>query len=83
MDKKQKNETDAFVIEAIARREQLESDGITCRHEKQQPIKSPEFNENFIGTEIEQLWNFIENNGTQKPIWCKGTVVSVSSNKKR
>ena len=50
---KYKDETDAFVIEAIATREQLEKDVITCRHEKQQPNKPPEIIENFIGTEIE------------------------------
>lgn len=62
IDQKQKNESDTFVIDVIARREQLESDGITCQHEKQQPVLALEFSENFIGTEIEQLWYFTEHN---------------------
>ena len=82
LDNKEKGESDAFVIAAMARRKQLERDGFLCRHEKQQPKQPPELNEDFISTNIEQLWNFTKNNGTPERIWCKGTVVSVSNNRK-
>ena len=70
------------MIAAVAKRDQLERDGFLCRNEKQQPKQPPELNEDFIGTNIEQLWNFTKNNGTTECIWCKGTVVSKSNNEK-
>ena len=82
LDKKQNDQSDSFVIAAVAKRDQLEREGILCRHETQQSKESPEQNEEFIGTNIEQLWNFTETDGSTKNIWCKGTVVGVSNNKK-
>ena len=75
MDNKQKDQSDAFAIAAVTKRDQLERDGILCRHEKQQPKQAPKLNEHFIGTNIEQLCNFTKNNGTTVHMWCKVTVV--------
>ena len=80
LDKKHKDKADAFVLDIIASREQIEMDGISDRSEKKYPNKLPIFDETFIGTKIEQLWEFAEVDGITKLIWCKGTVVSVSSN---
>ena len=78
LDKKQKGQLDSFVIAAVAKRDQLERNGILCRHETQQQNQPPKQNEDFIGMNIEQLWNFTENDGSIEPIWCKGKVVNVS-----
>ena len=41
LDNKMKERSDSFVIAAVAKRDQLERDGIQYRHEKQQP-KEPQ-----------------------------------------
>ena len=70
------------MIVAVAKQDQLERDGILCRHETQQSNEPPKQNEDFIGKNIEQLWKFTENDGSTERIWCKGKVVGVSNNKK-
>ena len=71
LDKKQKDQSDSFVIAAVAKRDQLERDGMHCRYKTQQSNEPPKQDAEFIGTHIEQLWNFTENDGSTERIWCK------------
>ena len=50
--------------------------GIADRHEMLQPQR-PQVDENLIGVEIEQLWMFVEEDGTTVAQWCQGIVVGV------
>ena len=59
----------------------LETDGIIDRHEKLQPRTQPIINEGFVGKRIEQIWEFLEDDGTSKLIWCKGLVIGVLNKK--
>ena len=81
LDQKQKDQSDSFVIVAVAKRDQQERDGMHCRYETQQSNEPPKQDAEFIGTKIEQLWNFTENDGSID-IWCKGIVVGVSNHKR-
>ena len=83
LDKKHKDEEVVFVLAAIAKRDQTERDGITDKHQKKQPNSPPTIDVNFVGTRIEQIWEFVEDDDTLKLIWCKGTVVGVKNNKKK
>ena len=82
LDNRMNEQSDALSVAAVVERDQLERDGVQCRHESQQPTQPPKLNEDFIGMHIEQLWNFTEDSGTKVRIWCKGKVVSVSNNKR-
>ena len=44
---------------------------------KKQPRSPPTINISFVGTQIEQIWEFLEDNGTSKLVWCKGIVIGV------
>ena len=46
--------------------EQLEKEGAIDRHEKKQPSSQPIIDITFVGTRIEQIWEFVENNGDGK-----------------
>ncbi len=57
------NEKKNAVVEAIQMRDTLKAQGIADRHEILQPQRS-QIDENLIGVEIEQLWMFVEEDGT-------------------
>ena len=80
LDKRHKDEHAVFVLDATALRYQQEKDGITDKNQKKQTKNPPTIDVTFIGTRIEQFWEFTEPNGTKKLIWCKGTVVAVNNN---
>ena len=44
-------------------REQLEKEGAIDRHGKKQPSSPLMIDIIFVGTRIEQIWEFFENNG--------------------
>ena len=62
LDKTHKANETVFVAEATAMQDKSEMDGIIDRHEKLQPRTQPRtqpiINEGFVGTRIEQIWNF-------------------------
>ena len=61
-------------------REDLEADGNIDRYEKMQPKQRSKIGQAFVGTEIEQLWEYIEKNkGKEIKViqWCRGEVVGV------
>jgi hypothetical protein len=75
------NEKKNAVVEAVRMREELEAQGIADRHEMLQPQR-PQVDENLIGVEIEQLWMFVEEDGTTVAQWCQGIVVGVKTRNK-
>ena len=81
LDKNHKANETVFVAEATAMQDKLETDGIIDRHEKLQPRTQPIINEGYVGTQIEQIWEFLEDDGTSKLIWCKGLVIGVLNKK--
>ena len=83
LDKKDKDEESVFILAATAKRDQTERDGLTDRHQKKQPNSPPTIDVDFVGTRIEQIWEFVEEDDTSKLIWCKGTVIGVKNNKKK
>ena len=83
LDNNDKNEQSVFILAAIAKRDQTERDGITDRHQKKQPTTPPTIDVDFVETRIEQIWEFVEVDGTSKLIWCKGTVIAVKNNNKK
>ena len=81
LDKKHNDEEAVFVLDATAMREQLENDGIMDRHEKKQPRSLPTIDIAFVGTRIEQIQEFLEEDGSSKLVWCKGVVTGVMNKK--
>ena len=57
------NEKKNAVVEAMQMRDALEAQEIADRHEMLLPPRL-QFDENLIGEEIEQLWMFVEEDGT-------------------
>ena len=82
LDKKHKDKEADFVSAESAKRDQTERDGITDRHQKKQSKSPPTIDVNFVGTRIEQIWEFAEADSILELIWCKGKVVGVKNNKK-
>ena len=78
LDKKDKDEESVFILAATAKRDQTERDGITDRHQKKHATTPPTIDVDFVGTRIEQIWEFVEEDDTSKLIWCKGTVICFS-----
>ena len=56
----------------------MEDNGEVDKYEKMQG-KMPKRDEQLIGTRIEQLWVFTEEDGTKVPEWCRGVVVAIKS----
>ena len=83
LDNNDETEQSVFILAATAKRDQTERDGITDRHQKKQPTTPPTIDVDFVGTRIEQIWEFVEVDGTSKLIWCKGTVIAVKNNNKK
>ena len=83
LDNNDGTEQSVFILAATAKRDQTERDGITDRHQKKQPTTPPTIDVDFVGTRIEQIWEFVEVDGTSKLIWCKGTVIAVKNNNKK
>ena len=52
----------------------------TNRYKKIQPDR-PEVNEELIGAQIDQLWEFNELDGNKVNLWCKGKVVAINKGK--
>ena len=52
--------------------------GISDRYERMQPPR-PEVDANLVGLDIEQLWTFVEEDGTKVLQWCQGTVVAIKT----
>ena len=82
LDKRYEKEKDEIERDGKELRETLELEGKVDRYEKMQPKKQPAIDENFIGAEIEQLWDFKEPDGTIVNQWCRGEVVAVKKNNK-
>ena len=59
----------------------MKMDGQTVRYKKIQTDK-PEVNEELIGAQIEQMWEFNELDGNKANQWCMGTVVAIKKGKR-
>ena len=66
LDKKDQDEESVFILATTAKRDQTERDGITDRHQKKLPNSPPTFGVDFVGTRIEQLWEFVEDDDILK-----------------
>ena len=62
--------------------EQLEKKGAIDRHEIN-PSSPPIIDITFIWTRIEQIWEFLENNGNGKLFLCKGVVTGVMNKRNK
>ena len=81
LDKLQKKEEEIFFKEAIDMRVQLELDGVIDRNKRIHPTPMPSINATFVDTNIEQLWEYTEENGEVRVQWCQGLVVAVKEKK--
>ena len=60
-------------------REEMEEDGLIDRYEKLQDKTRPTVDETMIDVRIEQLWEYVEEDGTVVKQWCSGVVVAVKT----
>ena len=78
LDRRYEQEKEGLISEAIKMRDDLEGQGISDRYERMQPPR-PEVDANLVGLDIEQLWTFVEEDGTEVLQWCQGTVVAIKT----
>ena len=83
LDNNDRDEESVFILAATAKRDQTERDGITERNQKKQPTSPPTIDVDFVGTRIEQIWEFVDVDDRSKLIWCKDTVIAVKNNKQK
>jgi hypothetical protein len=76
LDKQYEEERESLISEAMKMRDDLEGQGISDRYERMQPPR-PELDANLVGLDIEQLWTFVEKDGTKVLQWCHCTVVAI------
>ena len=82
LDDRYEDEKRIAMDDATKLRDQMEASGVTDRYEKLQQKKAPAIKEAFLGTFIEQLWSFTEEDGKVVDQWCQGEVVGVMKNNK-
>jgi hypothetical protein len=78
LDKRYEEEKESLMSEAMKMRDDFEGQGISDRYERMQPPR-PEVDANLVGLDIEQLWTFVEEDGTNVLQWCQGTVVAIKT----
>ena len=60
-------------------REEMEEDGLIDRYEKLQDKTRSKVDETMLDVRIEQLWEYVEEDGTVVKRWCSGVVVAVKT----
>ena len=60
-------------------REETEEDGLIDRYEKLQDKTRPTVDETMIDVRIEQLWEYVEEDGAVVKQWCSGVVVAIKT----
>ena len=63
LEKRYEEKKESLISEAMKMRDDLEGQWISDRYERMQPPR-PEVDANLVGLDIEQLWTFVEEDGT-------------------
>jgi hypothetical protein len=79
LDKMKDEEMENFEEGGRELREEMEEDGLIDRYEKLQDKTRPTVDETMIDVRIEQLWEYVEEDGTVVKQWCSGVVVAVKT----
>ena len=79
LDKMKDEEMEKIEEEGRELREEMEEDGLIDRYEKLQDKMRPTVDETMIDVRIEQLWEYVEEDGTVVKQWCSGVVVAVKT----
>ena len=79
LDKMKDEEMENFEEGGRELREEMEEDGLIDRYEKLQDKTRPTVDETMIDVRIEQLWEYVEEDGIVVKQWCSGVVVAVKT----
>ena len=79
LDKMKDEEMEKFEEEGRELREQMEDEGLIERNEKLQDKIRPKIDKTMIDARIEQLWEYIKEDGSVVKQWCAGVGVAVKT----